>query len=614
MIDIEAYLKEKGIGYRLVNWQYSMTMCRCCWELKKDKFYMSAETWMWDCKICSQKWNLNHFRELYLDNPIKLEWQTYRVPDDLKKTEYRVVEKSEIRNNQARLLWGNEKALEYLTKRWINEETIKYFKLGVSEKNELSIPVYKENKVIDIIYRQLPWADESLAKYHHDSWGKLDLLNRSVLETKEKPKEVYITEGSFDCMSISQNVTPNVVGNTWWCQYKGKEWLELFKGVKRIFICYDFDKLKKKIVKGKEELVRAWEEWAKALSKFLWDNRCCIVKLEQEETDINDYFLTHTKEDFLKLVENSRPKKSELVKHISEYWDELINSIEVWETKWISTWIEALNDIIGWYKPWHMILIWAITSAWKSSYSSNLALALGYQWVPIYFTSLEMTPVAIAKKLLQMTKQIWLSELENPNLLTIEQVKDWVNKLSKMPIYLYDNCWLGTYSIIEQWIRSAINDYDIKIAFIDYLQYFQLEGKNRVSETWDLVNKIKALAMELQITIILITQLNRSWRGKQKTWLYLPTLTDLKDSSTLEQSADTVIFIARDNESPLRDEQRKTVIKVAKNREGKTGYYSANFDWETWIFSTESEIDYLKEAEEWGWTISKMEWDSKYFK
>ena len=60
--------------------------------------------------------------------------------------------------------------------------------------------------------------------------------------------------------------------------------------------------------------------------------------------------------------------------------------------------------------------------------------------------------------------------------------------------------------------------------------------------------------------------------------MYIPTLTDLKDSSTLEQSADSVIFICRDNESPLKCDQRKTIIKVAKNREGKTGYFSANFE------------------------------------
>ena len=271
--------------------------------------------------------------------------------------------------------------------------------------------------------------------------------------------------------------------------------------------------------------------------------------------------------------------------------------------------IKELDNILWWWKPWHLNFLAALTSVWKSTYGWNLVLACSYTWTWTYFTSLEMTPVSMVKKLIQMCKWIWLSELEKINEVVLEKVKDWVNKLGWYPIYLYNNCWLWNYSAVEQWIRIAVWDYWVKVVFIDYLQYFALEWRNIVTETWILVNKIKALAMELQITINVMSQLNRSWRSKKKTWMYIPTLTDLKESSTLEQSADAVIFICRDNESPIHSIQRKTVIKVAKNREWKTGYFSANFDWDTWIFSIETGRDYLVEMENDAWIIDPMEWD-----
>jgi len=601
MIDIEKYLNEKWEKYRIIasrHPQFSMEKSVCCWESRKDKFYIGCDTWQWDCKLCWEKWNFNTYRKFFGDGFVKLEGAEYVIPKGSLMKEYRTVDKSEIRDNVAKLWWVKKGAVEYLAERWMKEETIKYFNIWVNQYNRLSIPIFEDWKVVDMISWKLPGDKTDTPKYLHDKGSQLSLLNRRILEQQIKPKEVFITEWTFDALTIYQEISEDVVWNVGWCDYLWKDWIELFKWVDRIFIIYDTDE---------------WGiRWANSLAKFLWTNRCVIINLPKEINDVNDYFYKskYTKEQLMKLIDKHRLEEPEdPVKHISEYSEELLENIKNWDMKGISTWMKELDDILWWYKKWHLILLWALTSVWKSTMGTNLQLALAYVKEPSFFISLEMTPLAIAKKLLQMSASIKLEELDIPSEAILNRVKSWMDNLKDLWIFLFDSCGLLNYQTIEQAIRDSVDNYWMRVVFVDYLQYFPLEWKNRTAEVGDLVNKIKQLAMELGITIILMTQLNRSWRSKQKRGLYIPSLTDLKDSSTLEQSADSVVFICRDNESALEYERRKTVIKVAKNREGKTWYFSANFDGETGVFSPETERDYLVEHENDSWTIEGVEWD-----
>lgn len=924
---------------------------------------------------CDQRGNFNSYRKFFGDGGVQLEWTEYKVPKDSILKEYREITDTDIRDSVAKL-WGlREDAVKYMIDRWITKETIKYFNIGINN-NRLSIPIFEEWKVVDIVSWKLPWDKTDMPKYMHDKGSKLSLLNRRILEQEIKPKEIFITEGTFDALTVYQEISENVVWNVGWCEYLWKDWIELFKGVTRIFILYDTDD--------------AWKKWANALAKFLWMDRCVIINLPNDVNDVNDYFYksSYTKEQLMKMIDKHKIIEVDPVKHVSDFTEELIENIRNGDMGGIPTWIQPLTEILGGYKKGHLVLLGALTSVWKCvaydseilnpitwalvtiedfvkrknkyiysweydrikksnvldwidsgkkevfevttahwtvckvtdvhpflcedlqwkqlkdltvgdsiwipryyperfgtenissddirimayliadwhtpkkgsfswtkadkdmvedfwkclknidselihtwdysyrikatnkgtkqiyikwhsytwsngvkynvkwhigsvsdeteikklwkkyncsfstarwkyipkiifrskrekiaeflsvlfagdwscykdkywkiwlSYSStsylmikqvrhlllrfwvdmrlvtkttnfntiayeliacevntlqkfykdiwiackrkndilkeinnkivrnsrysrsalrftnitsikslgkqqvydlsiegthnfivddtlvhntafwsNMQLALAYTKEDSYFISLEMTPVAMARKFLQMSADIKMDELETVSESILNRAKLGMDNLKELWIYLFDNCGLISYQIIEDWIRDAINNYGMRVVFVDYLQYFPLEWKNRTAEVGDLVNKIKQLAMELEITIVLMTQLNRSWRSKQKKGLYIPSLTDLKDSSTLEQSADSVIFICRDNESPLKCEQRKTVVKVAKNREGKTWYFSANFEWDTWIFSVETERDYLEEAENDSGTIEWVEGD-----
>ena len=91
--------------------------------------------------------------------------------------------------------------------------------------------------------------------------------------------------------------------------------------------------------------------------------------------------------------------------------------------------------------------------------------------------------------------------------------------------------------------------------------------------------------MDLDICIILLAHLNRSGRQLQKKGMYIPVLSDLKDAGAIEQDADQVVFVCRDSEAEDEDERKKTVVKVAKNRDGKVGVCHFSFELDICYFS-----------------------------
>lgn len=98
--------------------------------------------------------------------------------------------------------------------------------------------------------------------------------------------------------------------------------------------------------------------------------------------------------------------------------------------------------------------------------------------------------------------------------------------------------------------------------------------------------------MELETPVLLLAHLNRAGRAQQKRGLYIPTLSDLKDAGAIEQDADQVVYVCRDSEHEDENEKRKTIIKVAKNRDGQTGHVSFDFDLDIGFFSPVTGVDY----------------------
>lgn len=600
---IEAYLREKNLAFKAVNGQYNLVNgCPFCGNPKPHHFYINQESGMWDCKRCSAKGNWNQFRAHYGDDPTLLPEQTGDRPKV--EREYRALDYQQARN-YASTLWSglgdSAKYLEYLKeKRGLKDDTLKHFKVGLSGKN-IAIPIFDAaDMLINIRYRVDPYDTErDDYRYFTEKGCKSILFNEKVF--KDSPREVYLTEGEFDAMSLWQAGIKNVLSVTNGAGYWGADWADKFKDVKRIYICYDNDDA------GKKGALMAAEELGK--------DRCRIVELPLpdgvKKFDVTDFFVAGgTADDFKKMANTAKMATAldaDAIKQLYEYNDELRKKILEGDYKGISTGYEKLDDIIGGYRRGRLIILSGLTSVGKTTFSENLTLSMAQRKKSVMFVSMEMPPIDIAKKFLMMYGRISGEQLDSikaptdPLMATVEKALSGIAgdgiPDDALPVYLLNKQGEVDLDVVLDVGRVAKEQYGAELMVIDHLQYFSTSTNNRASETANITRKIKAMAMKLDIPIILLAHLNRSGRQQQKRGLYVPTMSDLRDSGAVEQDADQVVFVCRDSESSDNDDKKKAVVKVAKNRDGRTGHVSFMFDLDIGYFVEMPGENYLEALE-----------------
>ncbi|HNY55594.1 MAG: DnaB-like helicase C-terminal domain-containing protein, partial [Chitinophagales bacterium] len=163
-------------------------------------------------------------------------------------------------------------------------------------------------------------------------------------------------------------------------------------------------------------------------------------------------------------------------------------------------------------------------------------------------------------------------------------LRDKVEKLSMSPIYINDQPAINIYELRAQ-CRRLQNAHGIKMVIIDYLQLMSGggdKGMNREQEISSISRSLKGLAKELNIPVIALSQLNRSveTRGGDKK----PQLSDLRESGSIEQDADMVMFLYRPEYYNLNEGQDGASLKgvseiiIAKHRNGPTGSVELRFN------------------------------------
>lgn len=211
--------------------------------------------------------------------------------------------------------------------------------------------------------------------------------------------------------------------------------------------------------------------------------------------------------------------------------------------------------------------------------------------------SLEMTTLSLITKLIAINSKMELSAVQR--LLDGGNLADYEHKLidmsrkriSNLNLLFCDEANITIGKIIST-IKSWVKEYDIKLIIVDYLQLVNLpqdrssDGMNQYQKIGMISRSLKVLAMELNICIIALAQLNRKSeerKGGEKS----PILSDLRESGSIEQDADIVMFLYEDKSSnQINDDEEKnhnfssttTMLKIAKNRHGPIGQIAFTFD------------------------------------
>ena len=192
---------------------------------------------------------------------------------------------------------------------------------------------------------------------------------------------------------------------------------------------------------------------------------------------------------------------------------------------------------------------------------------------PVALFSLEMSNVQLVNRLIVNVCEIPGEKIKSGRLENYEweQLDFKIKELYDAPIYVDDTPSLSVFELRTK-ARRLVREHGIKIIIIDYLQLMNASGMafgSRQEEVSTISRSLKGLAKELNIPIIALSQLSRSVESRQ---VKRPMLSDLRESGSLEQDADIVMFLYReDYYNPETENKNITELIVAKHRNGPVG-------------------------------------------
>lgn len=241
----------------------------------------------------------------------------------------------------------------------------------------------------------------------------------------------------------------------------------------------------------------------------------------------------------------------------------------------------------GWQKT-DLIILAARPAVGKTAFCLNLALnAALHHPEPhaVAFFSLEMGAGQLVKRLLAAVTEVTMDAITKGRMEQHEfvQMTKRMTKLTSAPLYLDDQAALNIFELRAK-ARRLKQKHDIKLIIIDYLQLMQgsvNQGGNREQEISKISRDLKALAKELEIPIIALSQLNRSVESRKES--KVPQLSDLRESGAIEQDADMVMFLYRPEYYGIHNDEMgqpmegETHIHIAKHRNGSTDTVKVRF-------------------------------------
>jgi len=285
------------------------------------------------------------------------------------------------------------------------------------------------------------------------------------------------------------------------------------------------------------------------------------------------------------LRKNFRSLQEVLVKTMNEI-DENRNKTD--DITGVSSGFASLDRLTAGWQKTDLIILAARPSVGKTAFALNLAMNAamnaGKQF-PVAVFSLEMGAGQIVKRMLSAVTEVSMESITRGKMAEHEfiQMSQRMSKLAQAKIFLDDQAALNIFELRAK-ARRLKQKHDIQMILIDYLQLMQgsvEKGGNREQEISKISRDLKALAKELEVPIIALSQLNRSVETRKES--KIPQLSDLRESGAIEQDADLVMFLYRPEYHGITNDamgetiEGETQIHIAKHRNGSTGMEKVRF-------------------------------------
>ncbi len=306
--------------------------------------------------------------------------------------------------------------------------------------------------------------------------------------------------------------------------------------------------------------------------------------LDSTETDIVDLLKNRNTNDMIHIS-----------KAAQDYYNDLIRRGES-DEKYIGIITDKypeLDKLTTGFKDGEFIILAARPAVGKTAFALNLASLFAHQDKNVVVFSLEMSVEQLMQRMYCMESSIDANKLKTGTLDKDEKVAVSAanHQLQSLKVYFDDS---GSNSIgdIRAKCRQLHHKNEIDILIIDYLQLINSDDKkNRQEEVSQISRSLKQLARELHIPVIALSQLSRSIETRENK---MPVLADLRESGSLEQDADMVMFLFKRSDIEGEDDSnfdqtegkkvkenedniRKVVLQISKNRQGSLGHVDFDF-------------------------------------
>ncbi len=245
----------------------------------------------------------------------------------------------------------------------------------------------------------------------------------------------------------------------------------------------------------------------------------------------------------------------------------------------VPTGFTDFDNLTSGLQPSDLIIIAGRPSMGKTALALNIAYNAALEnKIGVAIFSLEMSSLQLGMRLLGADAMIDASRIRKGSLRDDDYVRltDSANRLSELPIYIDDSSGLSALEVKAK-ARRLKKKFDIDLLVIDYLQLMQSKKstESRQLEISDISRSLKALAKDLNIPVIAVSQLNRKVEDRPNK---RPLLADLRESGAIEQDADLILFIYREYLYNQTEENKgKAEVIVAKHRNGPTGKVDLTF-------------------------------------
>jgi len=235
------------------------------------------------------------------------------------------------------------------------------------------------------------------------------------------------------------------------------------------------------------------------------------------------------------------------------------------------TGFRLLDQLTSGLEPGNLVVIAGRPAMGKSALAGTIAAHVAFnEQLPVGLATLEMSRTEVATRLVSARSHVELSKFKRPGSFTGDEwarVASAANDLSNSSLFVNDRDHTLA-GILADTRRVKTTHPDLALLVVDYLQLMDVDAENRTQEVSKVTRGLKQLALQLEIPVIALSQLNRNVeaRGDKR-----PMLSDLRESGSIEQDADLVCFVYRDHYyNPTTSDPGVAELIVAKHRNGPT--------------------------------------------